>query len=100
MRPADRPPRLGPCGQPRLGRARLLFAAAVLALGLPAGSAQTLPDWADPGGVSSPGLEAPAPESAVPDPPPPPVPVDGGLGWLALAGGAYGVYRLRRRRDA
>ena len=28
-----------------------------------------------------------------------PVPLDGGLGLLALAGGAYGLRQLRRHRD-
>lgn len=40
---------------------------------------------------------------AQPPPAPPPapasVPVDGGLGMLALAGGAYAAKRLRSRRD-
>lgn len=39
---------------------------------------------------------------AQPPPPPPPapasVPLDGGLGMLALAGGAYAAKRLRNRR--
>ena len=41
-----------------------------------------------------------APEAAAQPPPPSapaPVPIDGGLGLLALAGGAYAVKRLRSK---
>ena len=62
-------------------------------------TAQTVPDWAAPsGGVAT---EAPSNSGGggPPNPPttPPPVPIDGGLGLLALAGGAYAVRRLRKR---
>ncbi len=30
---------------------------------------------------------------------PDPVPIDGGLGFLLLAGGGYAAYKLRRRKD-
>jgi len=39
---------------------------------------------------------------AVPPPPPPPptqTPIDGGLGMLAAAGGAYAINRLRKRKS-
>ncbi|HYE96801.1 MAG TPA: hypothetical protein VD962_11390 [Rubricoccaceae bacterium] len=67
--------------------------------------AQSLPEWAAPGGPE----EAAAPAGGAADavacptspclpPPPPAVPVDGGLGLLALAGAGYGAHRLRRRK--
>lgn len=47
-------------------------------------------------------LLAPALAFAQPPPPlppePSPIPVDGGLGLLALAGGAYAVRKLRHRK--
>ncbi len=62
-------------------------------------TAQSVPDWAAPGGgvvteaQSNPGGGSPPPPPEVP----PQVPIDGGLTLLALAGGAYAVRRLRKR---
>lgn len=62
---------------------------------------QTVPDWAR----SADGTVAQAPDAfgggdpPPPPPPPPQVPIDGGLGLLALAGGAYAVRRLRGRSN-
>lgn len=60
----------------------------------------SLPDWAAP---SAP-VDRPSPsvESVAFGPPNPPgvpaqVPLDGGLGLLALAGGAYAARKLRQR---
>lgn len=44
------------------------------------------------------------PDLAVAQPPPPPMkpsqtPIDGGLGLLAAAGGAYAVKKLRNRKE-
>ena len=71
---------------------------AVIALSVPL-SAQSVPEWAAPNAPS-----APAAESAVMPPQTPggtgnaptQVPLDGGLGLLALAGGALAVRKLRR----
>lgn len=73
-------------------RISILFVALVVGFAASA-SAQSLPDWAAPHKPASPTA---APQ-AVPDPPaePTPVPLDGGLGLLALAGGAYAARRLR-----
>ena len=75
-----------------------------------AASAQSVPKWAEPGtGISA---DAPMNDVAPPCPPgqvddgmggctgtpPPQVPIDGGLGLLAVAGGAYAARRLRRRK--
>ena len=64
-------------------------------------SAQSLPEWARPSEPVNPygpeSADGPFAQAA-PDPPPvpvAPVPLDGGLGLLALAGGAYAVRRLR-----
>lgn len=85
---------------------RTLAALATLAVALllpaaPAG-AQSLPSWASPGGQRARPPAEPsfglAPEDDDDAPPTlPPVPVDGGLGLLALAGGAYAARRLSRR---
>lgn len=74
---------------------RYLCAAALL---LAAGSsvAQSTPGWASPS-PSAPSGGYFAADPPGPPPPPPPVPVDGGLGLLAVAGGALAVQRLRRR---
>lgn len=59
------------------------------------------PEWAEssePAPAAGLGSEAPLPDDPIdPNPPlpPDPVPVDGGLMILALAGGAYGLRRLR-----
>lgn len=76
---------------------RLLLLAAI-GLSPLATSAQSLPGWAAPS-------EPVAPVQAA-DPPGPPggsnvpqqVPIDGGLGLLALAGGAYAAKRLRQSK--
>lgn len=73
---------------------RTLALAVPLALAAPS-LAQSVPDWAAP---SSP--PAPTTAAAPPTPPgggaaPSQVPIDGGLGLLALAGGAYAIRRLR-----
>jgi hypothetical protein len=56
-----------------------------------------LPSWAEPG-TSSKAIQPPdnTPTGAPPPPPPPAVPVDGGIGFLALAGAGYAVSRLRK----
>lgn len=60
----------------------------------------SLPDWAAP---STPMDAGPSVESmsAPPNPPgaPSQVPLDGGLGLLALAGGAYAARKLRQRES-
>ncbi|PEN05719.1 hypothetical protein CRI93_11455 [Longimonas halophila] len=59
------------------------------------------PEWAEssePAPAAGLGSDAPLPDPPIdPNPPlpPDPVPVDGGLMILALAGGAYGLRRLR-----
>ena len=63
-------------------------------------SSNGLPSWASPSEPSA-RSQSSAPQ-AVPSPPyngsaPKRLPVDGGLGLLALAGGAYAVRRLRSR---
>ena len=82
-----------------------------------AGSDVDLPSWAAPDAASSrPPAQPPSPEHApfgasssaqqrapaqthTPGPPDPASQAPlGGLEWLALAGGAYAVHRLRRRR--
>lgn len=86
---------------------RLSLLLALLAA-VPAASGQSLPTWAEPSSPT-PASSDPAPveaiggpgfyvldDGAVPDDPTL-VPVDGGLGLLALAGGAYAAARLRRR---
>lgn len=73
----------------------------VFALAVPVATAQSLPQWAqpsDPGAPVSPDVPV---QELTPTPPGTPalVPIDGGLGLLALAGGAYAAARLRRRED-
>lgn len=64
------------------------------------GSNANLPKWARPQPSyeqpSSPRDASAQPSSPALPPPPDPVPL-GGLEWLALAGGAYAVNRMRRR---
>ena len=64
------------------------------------GSSVGLPSWAEPGNAKQ---AIPPPDNTPNDTPPPPpidqVPVDGGLGFLALAGAGYAVSRLRKRGD-
>jgi hypothetical protein len=61
------------------------------------GSSVGLPSWAEPGNSKQ---AIPPPGNTPNDTPPPPpidqVPVDGGLGFLALAGAGYAVSRLRK----
>ena len=80
---------------------RALTAVALFALA-PAWS-QSVPSWAAPSGAEPDRATAMA---SPPDPGGPPgtpgtptqsVPLDGGLGLLALAGGAYAARRLRQR---
>ena len=75
---------------------RLLLMAAI-GLAPLAASSQSMPSWAAP---SSPQAADPAPPQKDDAPPPPgvpqQVPIDGGLGLLALAGGAYAVRKLRK----
>ncbi|HHP7238615.1 PID-CTERM protein-sorting domain-containing protein [Longibacter sp.] len=65
------------------------------------GSSVGLPSWAEPGNSK----QAITPPPNTPDDPPdlpgdpPQIPVDGGLGFLALAGAGYAVSRLRKRGD-
>lgn len=58
--------------------------------------AQETPAW-----IRSQSQDEGPPPPAPPDLPdtPPMVPIDGGLLWLALAGGGYAAYRLRRARS-
>ena len=73
-----------------------------LLLAAPLG-AQTVSDWASPAGDWASPAEVradppgPGPSPGTPSTPTQSVPVDGGLGLLALAGGAYAVRRLRSR---
>ena len=76
---------------------RLLFLLA-FCLMASAASAQSVPKWAEPGtGVSAAPADNLGGGPPPPPPPPPQVPIDGGLGLLAVAGGAYAARRLRRR---
>lgn len=59
----------------------------------------SVPDWAEPS-VPARSHELPSQsQTHAPDLPSSPsqVPVDGGLGWLAAAGAAYAIGRLRNR---
>ena len=90
--------------------ARLLTLVCLAAFAAVPASAQSLPDWAAPAtpveadggsGFASmvpcpPGQTDDGSGGCIPNPPTQ-VPVDGGLGLLALAGGALAARRLRRR---
>ena len=88
---------------------RLLVLACLAAFAAAPLSAQSLPDWAAPTAQAPPadgGLASlvPCPPGQVDDGmggcipnPPTQVPLDGGLGLLALAGGALAARRLGRR---
>lgn len=60
-------------------------------------AAQEMPAWAEPAAPPSAHelYEHEELDDGPPDPPPDPVPIDGGFAVLALAGGAYGIRRLR-----
>lgn len=62
------------------------------------GGASNLPGWAEPAASSHrvPGADVTAKNTPPLPPPGNRVPIDGGLGWLAAAGAAYAVHRLRR----
>ena len=78
---------------------RVLSLLAVLAAMAPA-AAQSVPSWAAPSDAPPVSATVPGPDDGpgTPgDPGPAEVPLDGGLGLLALAGGAYAARRLRRR---
>ena len=70
-------------------------------------SSTRLPDWADSGSFDEDGAERYDFGAEMHNPPPPPfddgdisqVPVDGGLGFLILAGAGYAAHKLRRRDD-
>lgn len=81
-----------------LARRAAVLVACIVGVGGPVtAGAQTLPKWADPGSGSS-GSEFGPPPNPPEEPPrdEPPVPIDGGLGLLLVAGGAYAAHRLRR----
>jgi len=75
---------------------RLLPLAVLLSLAAPA-SAQSLPDWAAPTTHATPPPTDPGGSPGTPGTPTQSVPIDGGLGLLALAGGAYAARKLRAR---
>ena len=63
-------------------------------------TATALPDWAAPSApIAQPGPSVESMGGPPPNPPgaPTQVPLDGGLGLLALAGGAYAAKKLRAR---
>ncbi|PAP77484.1 PID-CTERM protein-sorting domain-containing protein [Rubrivirga marina] len=87
---------------------RVLVLIWFVVLGLSSAAAQSVPSWAAPSPPAPPATPTQYPGGAPPPagPPAPPgtptqypatVPIDGGLGLLALAGGAYAVSKLRRR---
>ena len=81
---------------------RRLLLSLALTLSLPVaaqGDALGLPDWAAPSAPSEAPAVAPVDGPGLPSTPTP-VPLDGGLGLLALAGGAYAARRLRQRAEA
>jgi hypothetical protein len=84
------------------------FLVLLVALGLSSVAAQSVPSWAAPSPPAPPATPSQYPGGTPPPsgPPAPPgtptqypatVPIDGGLGLLAVAGGAYAVSKLRRR---
>ncbi|MEM0964001.1 MAG: hypothetical protein AAGK21_15850 [Bacteroidota bacterium] len=89
-----------------MNRPILYLAAGLLAAGASTEtSSQEVPSWAAPVAPAGPPVGPQAASSAAdpggaPAPPntPTPVPIDGGLGLLALAGGAYAARRLRQTR--
>ena len=76
-----------------------LLLAAALMLAAPVAGAQSMPEWASPSYTPPPPGPTPMATPGVPGGggPVTQTPVDGGLGLLALAGGAYAVRRLRQR---
>ena len=80
-------------------RLSFLVAVSAAALAVAAASAQSLPDWAaPPAPAATTPPTGPGTGPGTPSTPTQSVPVDGGLGLLALAGGAYAARRLRHRR--
>ena len=77
---------------------RFLLLLAAVAL-VPVAAQTASPSTASPYGDAGPYNAPPAPgETAHMPPSPPPIPIDGGLGLLALAGGALAVRKLRSSR--
>lgn len=64
----------------------------------PGSGVESLPSWAEPstsgGQTGAKSKNAPPFGPPPPPSPPPQVPVDGGLIWLLIAGGGYGVHKL------
>lgn len=93
-----------PVGTPPVAMRALLLVTFLVFVS--AAHGQSIPSWAEP---SRPSVDAPPAPNVMPleelsvDPGSPPtptvVPIDGGLGLLALAGGALAAARLRRRAD-
>ena len=66
------------------------------------GMAQTPPSLrATPSELTMPSLPGTPPQLTTPGLPgnPPQVPIDGGLGFLAVAGGAYAIKKLRDKKN-
>ena len=63
----------------------------------PLAGTPSLPDWARVGAPAAPPPSAVTTPGVPSGPPVQSVPLDGGLGLLALAGGAYAARRLRGR---
>ena len=88
---------------------RLLALVSFVVLGLAPVASQSVPSWAAPSPPQPPATPTqypggtPPPLSGPPAPPgtptqyPATVPINGGLGLLALAGGAYAASKLRRK---
>ena len=77
---------------------KTLLLAAALTLAAPGALAQAVPDWAKPLSPPSSGASAMSAPPGLPggsSAPTQEVPIDGGLGLLALAGGALAARRLR-----